>query len=67
MAKRTPMVRASFRIVLLGTALLLGGGCVSPVFDGPRKAYDYFATPAPDDAWSRKIREWQSREVRSRG
>jgi len=24
--------------------------------------YDYFARPAPDDAWSRKIHAWQQRE-----
>ena len=53
-------------LLVLLASLFLGGGCVSPVFDA-RAAYDYFAAPAANDAWSRKIREWQSREVRSRG
>jgi hypothetical protein len=48
--------------LLFGAVLLLGvGGCrtVMPI-DGP---LSYFATPAPDDAWSRKIRGWQLREL----
>jgi hypothetical protein len=48
--------------LLLGAVLLLGvGGCrtVMPI-DGQ---LSYFATPAPDDAWSRKIRGWQQREL----
>ena len=47
----------------LGAALglLAVGGCVSPVPAAP-PAYRYFAKPAPDDAWSPKIRGWQQRE-----
>ncbi len=49
--------------LLLGAVLLLGvGGCrtVLMPIDGH---LSYFATPAPDDAWSRKIRGWQQREL----
>jgi hypothetical protein len=48
--------------LLLGAALLLGvGGCrtLMPI----NGQFSYFATPAPDDAWSRKIRGWQQREL----
>jgi hypothetical protein len=48
--------------LLVGCALLLtAGGCRTVVpTDGE---LSYFATPAPDDAWSRKIRGWQQREL----
>jgi predicted transglutaminase-like cysteine proteinase len=39
------------------------GGCRSTLARMP--AYQYFARPAPDDAWSAKIRGWQERERRS--
>jgi hypothetical protein len=48
--------------LLLGAALLLGvGGCrtVLPGLDD----VSYFAEPASDDPWSRKIRGWQEREL----
>jgi hypothetical protein len=47
--------------LLLGGALLLGaGGCRTMLpSDGE---LSYFDTPAPDDAWSRKIRGWQLAE-----
>jgi hypothetical protein len=50
--------------LLLGGALLLGvAGCRTVIApDGP---FSYFAAPAPDDAWSRKIRGWQQRELES--
>ena len=48
-------------------ALLATGGCASTPFAAPTPAglYDYFATPDPNDAWSRKIRGWQDRERES--
>ena len=52
-------------VVRLGTVLGLGvgllaiGGCRTPL---PPADYAYFAMPARDDAWSRKIRGWQTRE-----
>jgi len=51
----------------LWCALLLAftgiGGCRSTLARVP--AYQYFARPAMDDAWSAKIRGWQERERRS--
>src|SRR4030095_1194234 len=54
--------RQSGALLLFGGALLLvAGGCrtAMPLDDG----LSYFATPAPGDAWSRKIRGWQQREL----
>jgi hypothetical protein len=47
--------------LLVGALLLAVGGCRTPIpqHDGD---LSYFAPPAPDDAWSRKIRGWQQRE-----
>jgi predicted transglutaminase-like cysteine proteinase len=41
-------------------AILLCGGCLGVTLGPP--AYRYFATPKPNDAWSRKIAQWQQRE-----
>lgn len=47
--------------LLLGGALLVAvGGCATPM--GRDGSLAYFTAPAPDDAWSRKIRGWQQRE-----
>ena len=48
------------RFAALLLALGLGGGCVMglPISN----AWDYFATPKPDDPWMRKIAQWQERE-----
>jgi hypothetical protein len=43
-----------------GLAILLCGGCLGVTL-GP-STYRYFATPRPNDAWSRKIAQWQERE-----
>jgi hypothetical protein len=52
--------QAAFGLLLGGALLLAVGGCASPVSaDG---SLSYFTAPAPDDAWSRKIRGWQQRE-----
>jgi hypothetical protein len=48
------------RIAVLLGCLALGGGCQTPLT--PPGLYQYFAAPAPDDAWSVKIRGWQERE-----
>jgi hypothetical protein len=52
-------------MALLGLVLVLGLGCATPVVH--REGYDYFATPRPDDPWSRKIERWQQRERFDRG
>src|SRR2546428_2808550 len=54
--------RAALGFALGGALLLVAGGCatVTPAVDGQ---LSYFAPPAPDDAWSRKIRGWQQREL----
>jgi hypothetical protein len=52
--------RARARFALLIGTLALGGGCqTAPIAPG---LYQYFALPAPDDAWGIKIRGWQERE-----
>ena len=48
-----------FARVALGLVLLAFGGCTTLPLPND---YVYFATPEPDDAWSRKIRGWQERE-----
>lgn len=45
---------------VLALALLVGLGCTTGVSGITR--YEYFAEPAPNDAWSRKIQSWQVRE-----
>jgi hypothetical protein len=46
--------------LLVGALLLAVGGCRTPI---PRPGdLSYFSAPAPEDAWSRKIRGWQQRE-----
>lgn len=39
---------------------MLCGGCLGIALGPP--AYRYFVTPRPDDAWTRKIAQWQQRE-----
>jgi hypothetical protein len=51
--------------LLLGGALLLGAGGCRTVLHGTSGEFTYFTAPAPDDAWSRKIRGWQQRELTS--
>jgi hypothetical protein len=52
--------QAAFGLLLGGALLLAVGGCATAIAaDG---SLAYFASPAPDDAWSRKIRGWQQRE-----
>jgi predicted transglutaminase-like cysteine proteinase len=49
--------------VVAAAALSSLGGCRTALPDTRLAgAYDYFATPAVGDAWSRKIRAWQDRE-----
>ncbi|MGI9590235.1 MAG: hypothetical protein ACR2P8_02615 [Myxococcota bacterium] len=51
--------------IALGVALGLGLGCAAPPRGLP--VYDYFAEPASNDPWSRKIQRWQLRERTDRG
>jgi hypothetical protein len=46
--------------LLLGALLIAIGGCRTPILDDG--SFSYFVPPAPDDAWSLKIRGWQQRE-----
>jgi len=51
-------------VARIATGLLvfaLGWGCTGPI--GSSAMYQYFASPDPDDAWSRKIGLWQQREL----
>jgi hypothetical protein len=52
---RAPLLAAALAISLCGGCLGLSLGIGAP-------AYRYFAAPGPDDAWSRKIAQWQQRE-----
>jgi len=62
-----PLTRSRTARLIVGF-LALGAvtpGCAPPPLrsQAPRTAaYDYFALPARDDAWSRKIAGWQERE-----
>ncbi len=47
-------------VITAALALTLCGGCIGLVL-GPT-AYRYFASPGKDEAWSRKIAQWQQRE-----
>jgi predicted transglutaminase-like cysteine proteinase len=53
-------LRGRLRAAALLGCLALGGGCQTSL--APVGLYQYFAAPAPDDAWSVKIRGWQERE-----
>lgn len=61
MARPARGIMCSAPRIALGLLLTLGLGCQSAVLR--IEAYQYFAAPAPDDAWSAKIRQWQRREA----
>jgi len=65
MRRRNRHRPAARGLVVLGVVLALGFGCATPPSSPP--VYDYFATPRPDDPWSRKISRWQVRERTDRG
>jgi hypothetical protein len=47
----------------VGVLLACLGGCAtSPERPAAQTRFEYFHTPLPDDAWSRKIEGWQVRE-----
>ena len=50
---RTAVITAAFAVALCG-------GCLGLALGPP--AYRYFVAPAPNEAWSRKIAQWQQRE-----
>jgi hypothetical protein len=59
--------RAARLLVGLAALAAVAPGCAPPPIRGllPRlAAYDYFSSPAVDDAWSPKINGWQERERR---
>jgi hypothetical protein len=61
----TRSVAGGARAVLLALLLALGWGCATG--PGGGAGYEYFATPAASDPWSRKIQRWQQRERFDRG
>jgi hypothetical protein len=66
MAEGTP--KRSDRLlgrIALALVLGVGLGCATPPVGTP--VYDYFATPASNDPWSRKIQRWQLRERTDNG
>jgi hypothetical protein len=60
MARSTRGSQPAWKGLGLLAALALGAGCASALGGAP--VYDYFAAPAADDPWMRKIRHWQARE-----
>jgi hypothetical protein len=62
-----PAHRLGFRAAVIAAAitLTLCGGCLSVALGPP--AYRYFVASRPDDAWSRKISQWQQREQAAEG
>jgi len=52
--------RAAVCLLLGGALLAAVSGCATPIVSD--RSLAYFTAPAPDDAWSRKIRGWQQRE-----
>lgn len=52
-------------LLLLVSMLALGFGCATP--PALPYGYDYFAAPAANDPWSRKIQHWQRRERKDVG
>jgi hypothetical protein len=65
MGNSTQGIRASSALICAVFAIGFGWGCASSLGGGP--AYEFFAAPDPDDAWSRKIRLWQRRELGDSG
>ena len=57
-----PTQRLGERAAAIAAAIVLAlcGGCLGMKLGPP--AYRYFVAPRPDDAWSRKISQWQHRE-----
>ncbi len=49
------------RLLGITLAIGMGWGCATGLVRGVH--YAYFGAPEPDDAWSRKIRAWQVREL----
>lgn len=50
---------------LMATVVVAGLGCAATPRVSRLADYRYFETPDPGDAWSRKIRGWQTREQNS--
>jgi hypothetical protein len=60
MGRLTHRLGGSAAVIAVAALLMLCGGCLGIALGPP--AYRYFAAPRPNDAWSRKIAQWQQRE-----
>jgi predicted transglutaminase-like cysteine proteinase len=60
MGRHTHSLAGRTTLIAAALAILLCGGCLGVTLGPP--AYRYFAKPQPNDAWSRKIAQWQQRE-----
>ena len=65
MEKATSRALPRTAAAVLGLALALGWGCVTPV--SSLRGFQFFATPESFDPWSQKIQRWQERERFDRG
>ena len=60
MGRATHSLGGLSAVMAAAIALTLCGGCLGIALGPP--VYRYFSTPRADDAWSRKIAQWQQRE-----
>ena len=60
MARATHTLGGRAAVITAALAVALCGGCLGIALGPP--TYRYFVTPGRDEAWSRKIAQWQQRE-----
>jgi hypothetical protein len=60
MGRATHTLGGRAAVITAALAVTLCGGCLGLALGPP--AYRYFVTPGKDEAWSRKIAQWQQRE-----
>ena len=60
MGRATHQLGGRAAVITAAIAVALCGGCLGLALGPP--SYRYFVTPGKDEAWSRKIAQWQQRE-----
>jgi hypothetical protein len=60
MGRATHTLGGRAAVITAALVATLCGGCLGLAIGAP--AYHYFVTPGKDEAWSRKIAQWQQRE-----
>ena len=63
MGKWTHAGASILAILLIAGSMAAGLGCSGLRVASPGPAYEYFSQPDAGDAWSRKIRGWQIRQM----